>query len=230
MSVNSKIIVALDFPEATSALGLVDKLDPSMCKLKVGKELFTRAGPALVEKLVAKEFDVFLDLKFHDIPNTVANACKAAADMGVWMLNVHALGGSAMMLAAREAIDASANKPLLIAVTVLTSMDDAALREVGIQHSVKEQVVKLAKLAKIAGLDGVVCSAQEASMLRREMGQSFMLITPGIRPVNTDVADQKRVMTPKSAIESGASYLVVGRPITQAASPLEVINNITAEI
>jgi len=230
MSVDSKIIVALDFPDSTTVMELVDKLEPSLCKLKVGKELFTRAGPALVEKLVAKKFDVFLDLKFHDIPNTVANACKAAAELGVWMLNVHALGGSAMMQAAREAIDASANKPLLIAVTVLTSMDDAALKEVGIQVSAKEQVLKLAKLAEKNGLDGVVCSAQEASMLRKEVGSRFTLVTPGIRPANTDVADQKRVMTPRLAIQSGASYLVIGRPITQASSPIDIINSIAADI
>jgi len=230
MSVDSKIIVALDFPDEATVLELVDKLEPSLCKLKVGKELFTRAGPALVEKLVAKEFDIFLDLKFHDIPNTVANACKAAADLGVWMLNVHALGGRAMMQAAREAIDASTNKPLLVAVTVLTSMDDAALREVGIQVSAKEQVLRLAKLAEKAGLDGVVCSAQEASMLRQEVSASFTLVTPGIRPANTDVADQKRVMTPQLAIQSGASYLVIGRPITQASSPVDIINSIAADI
>ena len=230
MSMGSRIIVALDFPDAKSALGLVDKLEPSLCKLKVGKELFTCAGPALVEKLVGKGFDVFLDLKFHDIPNTVASACKAAANLGVWMLNVHALGGSAMMKAARNAIDDSATKPILIAVTVLTSMDDDALKEVGINQTAQQEVINLASLAKASGMDGIVCSAQEASVLRQSLGDDFTLVTPGIRPANTEAADQKRVMTPGLAIRNGASYLVIGRPITQASSPLTAINTILEEL
>lgn len=230
MAVDSKIIVALDYPDAESALNLVSKLEPDMCKLKVGKELFTRAGPLFVEALVSKGFDVFLDLKFHDIPNTVAKACQAAADLGVWMLNVHALGGRDMLCAARDAISNLENKPLLIAVTVLTSMDDAALSEVGIQQSVREQVLQLAKLTKSSGLDGVVCSAREADLLRAELGEDFTLVTPGIRLADSDTDDQKRVMTPRHAIEKGANYLVIGRPITQAKSPLEVISSISDEI
>jgi orotidine-5'-phosphate decarboxylase len=230
MTADVKIIVALDFPDALTALQLVEQLEPSMCKLKVGKELFTRAGPSLVEKLSGKGFDVFLDLKFHDIPNTVASACKAAAELGVWMVNVHTLGGRAMMEAAREAIDTFDNKPLLIGVTVLTSMDDAALREIGIEQSAQEQVVRLAKLAQTSGLDGVVCSAQEAQLLRQLMGERFALVTPGIRPAGSNKGDQKRIMTPKLAIDSGASYLVIGRPITQAQNPLAVIKQITEEI
>jgi orotidine-5'-phosphate decarboxylase len=230
MIADVKIIVALDFPDALTALQLVEQLEPSMCKLKVGKELFTRAGPSLVEKLSGKGFDVFLDLKFHDIPNTVASACKAAAELGVWMVNVHTFGGRAMMEAAREAIDTFDNKPLLIGVTVLTSMDDAALREIGIEQSAQEQVVRLAKLAQTSGLDGVVCSAQEAQLLRQLMGERFALVTPGIRPAGSDKGDQKRIMTPKLAIDSGASYLVIGRPITQAQNPLAVIKQITEEI
>jgi orotidine-5'-phosphate decarboxylase len=230
MTADVKIIVALDFPDALTALKLVEQLEPAMCKLKVGKELFTRAGPSLVEKLTSKGFDVFLDLKFHDIPNTVASACKAATELGVWMLNVHTLGGRAMLEAAREAIDTSDDKPLLIGVTVLTSMDDAALREVGIEQSAQEQVMQLAKLAQTSGLDGVVCSAQEAQPLRQLMGEHFTLVTPGIRPAGSDKGDQKRIMTPKLAIDSGASYLVIGRPITQAQNPLAVIRQISEEI
>jgi orotidine-5'-phosphate decarboxylase len=230
MTAGAKIIVALDFPDVQTALKLVEQLQPSMCKLKVGKELFTRAGPALVEKLSSKGFDVFLDLKFHDIPNTVASACKAAAELGVWMVNVHTLGGHSMMQAAREAIDEFDHKPLLIGVTVLTSMDDAALREVGIEQSAQAQVIRLARLAQTSGLDGVVCSAQEAQSLRQLLGERFTLVTPGIRPAGADKGDQKRVMTPKMAIDSGASYLVIGRPITQAQDPLDVIRQITEEI
>ncbi len=230
MAVDSKIIVALDYPDAESALNLVSKLEPGMCKLKVGKELFTRAGPLFVEALVAKGFDVFLDLKFHDIPNTVARACQAAADLGVWMLNVHALGGRDMLCAAKDAISNLENRPLLIAVTVLTSMNDAALSEVGIQQSAREQVLQLAKLTKSSDLDGVVCSAREADLLRAELGEDFTLVTPGIRLAGSGTDDQKRVMTPRHAIENGANYLVIGRPITQAKSPLEVISSISDEI
>lgn len=230
MTTESRIIVALDYPDAKSALALVEKLEPDMCKLKVGKELFTRAGPLLVEELVKKGFDVFLDLKFHDIPNTVAKACQAAAELGVWMLNVHALGGSAMLAAARDAINTSSHSPKLIAVTVLTSMDDAALREIGIQQSAKEQVAMLAKLAQKAGLDGVVCSAQEAPMLRHDLGDDFLLVTPGIRLADSQQDDQCRVVTPEKAIADGASYLVIGRPITQAKDPCKVLRTIISDI
>ena len=230
MASDSRIIVALDFPSAEQALALVTRLSPELCRLKVGKELFTRAGPQLVERLVQQDFDVFLDLKFHDIPNTVAAACRAATELGVWMLNVHALGGREMMQAAREALNTAAHKPLLIAVTILTSMNDTALREVGLTKSAQEHVLDLAALAKSAGLDGVVCSAQEAKSLKAALGQDFKLVTPGIRPSGAATGDQKRVMTPGAAIQAGANYLVIGRPVTQAADPVAVLEDIRQEI
>ncbi len=223
---DSKVIVALDYPDETSALRFVDAIEPASCRLKVGKELFTRAGPQFVSKLVDRQFDVFLDLKFHDIPNTVKAACHAAADLGVWMLNVHALGGSAMLSAGLEGIDKSTHNPLLIAVTVLTSMDDQALSEIGINNSAEQQVSLLAAMVRSAHLHGVVCSAQEASRLRSESGDDFLLVTPGIRPASAAVGDQKRVMTPVKAVEAGASYLVIGRPITQATDPVAVLAEI----
>ena len=233
----SKIIVALDYANAASALQLVNQLDPSLCKLKVGKELFTATGPQLVEKLVSKNFNVFLDLKFHDIPNTVAKACEAASNLGVWMLNVHASGGSAMMQAALEGVLKTNHKPYLIAVTVLTSMNQGSLTEIGVANTLENQVLKLAKLTQQAGLHGVVCSAQEAQMLRAQLGDDFCLVTPGIRPalensqinlqVNRD--DQARVVTPADALNNGASYLVIGRPITQADNPLKALETIAAE-
>ena len=235
---DSKIIVALDYANAASALKLVNQLDPSLCKLKVGKELFTAAGPQLVEQLVAKSFNVFLDLKFHDIPNTVAKACEAASNLGVWMLNVHAFGGNAMMQAALEGVNQSAHSPYLIAVTVLTSMNQANLTEIGVENSVANQVLKLAKLTQLAGLHGVVCSAQEAKMLRTQLGNDFCLVTPGIRPLNASALannnkvnqdDQSRVVTPVNALNNGASYLVIGRPITQAENPLKALQTIAAE-
>ncbi|HEY0894842.1 MAG TPA: orotidine-5'-phosphate decarboxylase [Cellvibrio sp.] len=229
---DSKIVVALDYADAKSALALVDRLDPSLCKLKVGKELFTAAGPNFVEQLVNKQYDVFLDLKFHDIPNTVAKACQAAANLGVWMVNVHASGGQPMMQAAREGLDkAFGNQaPLLIAVTVLTSMDAATLQTLGVQRSLPEQVLALATLTQQAGLDGVVCSAQEASMLRNALGKAFCLVTPGIRLKDSVRDDQTRVVTPEDAIALGASYLVIGRPITQAADPIVALNTIIKNI
>lgn len=230
MAEGSRIIVALDFPAAEAALALVARLSPELCRLKVGKELFTRAGPQLVEKLVAQGFDVFLDLKFHDIPNTVAAACTAAAELGVWMLNVHALGGREMMQAARGALDKATHRPLLIAVTILTSMNEAALREVGLTRSAREHVLELATLTQAAGLDGVVCSAQEAQVLRATLGERFTLVTPGIRPGGADAGDQKRIMTPSDAIAAGANYLVIGRPVTQAGDPLAVLAAIQQEI
>lgn len=215
---------------AKPALELVARIDPSMCRVKVGKELFVAAGPDLVRTLVNKGFGVFLDLKFHDIPNTVAAACRAGADLGVWMLNVHASGGLKMMQAAREAIDQSAHKPLLIGVTVLTSMDEAGLKETGVNATPAQQVQHLASLAQTSGLDGVVCSAQEAPMLRTALGGDFALVTPGIRPLGADVGDQSRIMTPARAIEAGADYLVIGRPITQAPDPLAALQAIQMEI
>jgi orotidine-5'-phosphate decarboxylase len=225
-----KIIVALDYAEASKALQLVQQLDSGLCHLKVGKELFTAAGPALVEQLVDKGYGVFLDLKFHDIPNTVAKACEVASQLGVWMLNVHACGGIAMMQAARDGVAKSGKSPKLIAVTVLTSMDQSTLNQLGVQGSVEDQVLRLARLAQQAGLDGVVCSAQEASALRTALGQDFCLVTPGIRPANASADDQSRIVTPAEALRLGASYLVIGRPITQATVPLLSLQNIHREI
>jgi orotidine-5'-phosphate decarboxylase len=223
-----KIIVALDFAEADSALALARRLSPQLCRLKVGKELFTAAGPALVEQLHRLGFAVFLDLKFHDIPNTVAQACKSAASLGVWMLDVHALGGRAMMMAARQALGESAERPRLIAVTVLTSMAASDLVEVGVAGSPSEAALRLAKLAAKCALDGVVCSAQEASSLRRECGSEFLLVTPGIRLQDSATDDQKRITTPAFALTSGASYLVVGRPVTRASDPLAALRGMVA--
>lgn len=225
-----KVIVALDYADSTSALHLVNQLDPSLCKLKVGKELFTAAGPQFVEKLVAKNFQVFLDLKFHDIPNTVAKACEAASNLGVWMLNVHASGGKAMMQAALEGVDKSQHKPFLIAVTVLTSMEQANLIEIGVNNTVENQVLNLSKLTKSSGLHGVVCSAQEAILLKQHLPQDFLLVTPGIRPATASKNDQTRVLTPAQALAAGASYLVIGRPITQAIKPIDTLIAILNEI
>ena len=227
---NSRIIVPLDFNTAEQALELVEKLQPDLCRLKVGKELFTITGPVLVEKLISKGFDIFLDLKFHDIPTTVARACAVAADSGVWMVNVHASGGSEMMSLAREEIEKKSHHPLLIGVTILTSMDQEALTEIGIQYSVAEQVMRLAQLTSDAGLDGVVCSAHEVKMLRDNLGEEFKLITPGIRPSGSNNDDQKRVMTPAQAINAGSDYLVIGRPITRAADPGQALKDISEEI
>ena len=225
------VVVALDFEVQAAALNLVSQLDPSLCRLKVGKEMFTHFGPAFVNELQRRQFDVFLDLKFHDIPNTVAKAVKAAADLGVWMVNVHASGGSRMMVAAREALQSfGADKPLLIAVTVLTSMEQSDLAELGITLSPEQQVLKLASLTKAAGLDGVVCSAQEAHLLKTQLGAQFQLVTPGIRPVFAGVDDQKRVMTPAQALEVGVDYMVIGRPITKAADPLAALQAIYQEL
>ena len=226
----SRIVVALDYADAKSALALVQRLNPESCRLKVGKELFTAAGPALVETLVQRGFDVFLDLKFHDIPNTVAQACKAAARLGVWMLNVHALGGRAMLQAAREAVESGGRRPRLIAVTVLTSMAEADLREVGINASPLDAAMRLAGLAQDSGLDGVVCSAHEAAQIRDRFGSGFLRVTPGIRLAGDAAGDQKRVMTPVLALQSGASYLVIGRPVTRAAEPLQVLAQINSEL
>lgn len=226
-----KVIVALDFDNKSQALNFVSQLDNSQCRLKIGKEMFTYFGPELVKELVRRQFDVFLDLKFHDIPNTVGKACLAAADLGVWMMNVHASGGPVMMEnAIRQLESLRQDRPKLIAVTVLTSMDAAQLVSVGINVSPKDQVVNLARLTQQSGLDGVVCSAQEAVILRQELSKEFLLVTPGIRPVGAAQDDQKRIMTPPEAMEAGVSYMVIGRPITQAANPLEALKNINASI
>lgn len=226
-----RVIVALDYPDAKQALHFVQQVDPSLCRLKVGKELFVSAGPGLVEQLVKNNFDVFLDLKFHDIPNTVARACSAAASLGVWMMNVHAQGGRRMMEAAREALEQSgADRPLLIAVTVLTSLEQQDLAETGLPGTPQENVSRLASLAKSSALDGVVCSPREVEMLHRQEGGDFVLVTPGIRPAGSAADDQRRVMTPADAVRAGSHYLVIGRPVTQAANPVEVLQEIDGQI
>ncbi len=224
------VIVALDMPSADAAVALATRLDPEKCRLKVGKELFTAAGPALIERLMRGGFEIFLDLKFHDIPNTVAGACRAAAQLGVWMVNVHAFGGRVMMQEARAAIAAVERRPLLIGVTVLTSLGAADLREIGIVATPAETVRRLAALVRSSGLDGVVCSAEEASLLRAEHDASFRLVTPGIRPAGAPIDDQQRVTTPAQAIALGVDYLVIGRPITRAADPVAVLDAINADI
>ncbi len=226
----SRVIVALDFADAQSAMALAERLSPQACRLKVGKELFVGAGPALVAALVARGFGVFLDLKFHDIPNTVAQACRSAARLGVWMLNVHALGGREMMQAAREALGDGAPAPRLIAVTILTSMDATQMREVGLSETPAQAVGRLSALAAECRLDGVVCSAHEAAAIRRQQGDGFLRVTPGIRLPESADDDQKRIMTPARAIEAGASYLVVGRPVTRAADPAAMLARINSEI
>jgi orotidine-5'-phosphate decarboxylase len=226
----SRIIVALDYLSAKQALNLTNQLEPTRCQVKVGKELFTRAGPPLVERLTTQGFKVFLDLKFHDIPNTVARACLAAADLGVWMLNVHALGGLPMMIAAREALADSSSRPLLIAVTLLTSINCALLRQIGLTGTPEENVLRLAQLTHQAELNGVVCSGLEAAALRQSLGENFLLITPGIRPSGTSAEDQQRVLTPSEAVARGADYLVIGRPITAAPDPMAALEAIEAEI
>jgi orotidine-5'-phosphate decarboxylase len=225
-----RIIIALDYPQAAPALALADRLDPTQCRLKVGKEMFTASGPALVEQLMKRGFDIFLDLKFHDIPNTTAQACKAAAGLGVWMVNVHALGGRRMMEAAREAVANCTHRPKLIAVTMLTSMAQEDLADIGIVATPAEMVLRLAQLSRDSGLDGVVCSAQEAALLRERCGKEFCLVTPGIRPAQANLDDQSRVMTPRAALEAGSSYLVIGRPITRADDPLAALSAINREI
>ena len=228
---DAKVVVALDFDSKYEALSFVDKIQPSDCRLKVGKEMFTYFGPEFVKELVKRNFDVFLDLKFHDIPNTVAKAVTAAADLGVWMVNVHASGGMKMMESAKAALLPYGDKaPLLIAVTVLTSMGEEDLADLGITKSPAEQVRHLASLTKQAGLDGVVCSAMEAKSLKQLLGKEFKLVTPGIRPAGSNADDQKRIMTPREAIDVGVDYLVIGRPITKAKDPHLVLQEINSSI
>jgi orotidine-5'-phosphate decarboxylase len=223
---NKRVIVPLDFPDAAAALALAARLDPNLCRVKVGKELFTAAGPGVVASLQDRGFEVFLDLKYHDIPNTVAGACRAAARLGVWMLNVHASGGEAMLRAAREAVDAAPRRPLLIAVTILTSLADADLAKIGLRGSAAGNVERLAALAKSCGIDGVVCSAQEAGTMRARHGGAFRLVTPGIRLPDSKADDQSRTVTPLEAVRLGADYLVIGRPITQSRDPVAALESI----
>ncbi|BCK03497.1 MULTISPECIES: orotidine-5'-phosphate decarboxylase [Vibrio] len=226
-----KVIVALDYDNLADALAFVDKIDPSTCRLKVGKEMFTLFGPDFVRELHKRGFSVFLDLKFHDIPNTCSKAVKAAAELGVWMVNVHASGGERMMAASREILEPyGKDRPLLIGVTVLTSMESTDLQGIGILSAPQDHVLRLATLTKNAGLDGVVCSAQEASLLKQNLGREFKLVTPGIRPAGSEQGDQRRIMTPAQAIASGSDYLVIGRPITQAAHPEVVLEEINCSL
>lgn len=224
------IIIALDYPDPKLALSLTKQLDPQRCRLKIGKELFTRSGPPLVEELVKQGFDIFLDLKFHDIPNTVARACEAAAELGVWMINVHALGGRQMLLAAREAVAKYSPRPLLVAVTLLTSLERNDIYAIGLHGELNENVLRLARLADACGLDGVVCSPWEIALIRKTLGTSFTLVTPGIRPASSATNDQKRIMTPAQAVQLGANYLVIGRPITAAPAPLQALLEIEEAI
>ena len=226
----SPLIIALDYPSLDAALCMADQLDPSWCRLMVGKELFTRSGPAVLEALHGRGFDVFLDLKFHDIPNTVASAVEAAAEQGVWMVNLHASGGRAMMEAAATRLAQQRLTTHLIAVTVLTSMQDRDLVDVGIPSSVSDQVTRLAQLAKQSGLHGVVCSAQESTQLASLCGDEFLKVTPGIRPAFAAANDQQRIMTPRDAMQAGSTHLVVGRPVTQAERPMEALKAIQQEL
>ncbi|WP_372611429.1 orotidine-5'-phosphate decarboxylase [Halomonas sp.] len=230
MPLDSPLIIALDYPSLDTALCMADQLDPARCRVKVGKELFTRSGPEVLDALHGRGFDVFLDLKFHDIPNTVAGAVQAAAEQGVWMVNVHAGGGRRMMAAARDRLDAHGYSTRLIAVTVLTSMGNDDLAEVGVDASAGEQVERLALLARDSGMDGVVCSAGESSRLRDLCGADFLKVTPGIRPAFAAAEDQRRVMTPRDAMVSGSTHLVVGRPVTRAENPMAVLAAIEAEL
>ncbi|WP_295363644.1 orotidine-5'-phosphate decarboxylase [uncultured Succinivibrio sp.] len=226
----SKVIVALDYNDEKKALEFVDRVSGDLCRLKVGNELFTTAGPKFVAKLVDKGFKVFLDLKYHDIPNTVSRACEAAADLGVWLVDVHTSGGPVMMSAAAEALSKYRERPYLIGVTVLTSMDSSQLNSIGVTAEPKEQVIRLAKLAKESGLDGVVSSAQEVTLIKTNVAAPFICVTPGIRPAGASIGDQKRIMTPAEAIAAGSDYLVIGRPITQAEDPVKALVDINASI
>ncbi len=228
--VNPRIIVALDYPDSNQALALVDQLEPALCRLKVGKEMFTRTGPGFIEQLSGRGFEIFLDLKFHDIPNTVAAACDAAADLGVWMMNLHASGGRRMMEAARDRLEQRSERPLVVAVTILTSLSAEDIAEIGYRGEPADNVRRLAELASQSGMDGVVCSPREAADLRARIGADFLLVTPGVRPKDAAADDQRRVMTPADAIRAGASHLVIGRPITGASEPIEALRRISREI
>lgn len=230
ISKESRLIVALDYPNMKSAVEMAQLLDPSMCRVKVGKELYTKEGPKILEILHSMGFEVFLDLKFHDIPNTTANAVAVAADLGVWMVNVHVSGGRKMMEACVSKLALYSSPPLLIGVTVLTSMNEADLHDIGVSSSPLDHVLKLGQLALNSGLNGVVCSAHEAAVLKQKFGSEFKLVTPGIRPAFSEIGDQERIMTPSDALVAGSDYLVIGRPITKAASPLEALNKVIREI
>lgn len=223
---DSPLIIALDYADLSSALSLADALDPARCRVKIGKELFTRVGPQAIDALHRRGFEVFLDLKFHDIPNTVAGAVEAAADQGVWMVNVHASGGRRMMEASVERLAQRGLKTHLIAVTVLTSMSDEELQETGVPNDAMAQVERLALLTQQSGLDGVVCSARESARLRELCGDGFLKVTPGIRPASAEHGDQRRVMTPEAAMAAGSTHLVIGRAVTQAREPMAALMDI----
>lgn len=225
-----KVIVALDYANLADAKSLVSQLNPEYCNLKVGKELFTATGPALIEYLHSKNFKVFLDLKFHDIPTTVKKACEAASHLGVWMINVHASGGSMMLEAALEGVDKAKQSPLLIAVTVLTSMEQKTLEEIGVSRNLEDQLLRLAKLTEKCGLNGIVCSAKDLSFLKNHFNSSFLFVTPGIRMMHDAANDQIRTMTPYEAIKAGSSHIVIGRPITQSENPSTTLEKIYLEI
>ena len=225
-----RIIVPLDFADADAALAMAARLEPAHCRVKVGKQLFTRAGPAVVSELQSRGYEVFLDLKYHDIPNTVAGACRAAAELGVWMVNVHAGGGRRMLEAAREALEGATPRPLLLGVTVLTSLTNGDLAEVGYSSDAASLVNKLAELSSSCGLDGVVCSPAELAALAAKVPADFLRVTPGVRPAGSSLDDQQRVMTPAEAVRGGASFLVIGRPVTGAADPMRAVADIEAEI
>ncbi|WP_346797629.1 orotidine-5'-phosphate decarboxylase [Halomonas sp. Bachu 37] len=230
MSIDSPLIIALDYASLDAALCMADRLDPRHCRVKVGKELFTRSGPSVLEALHGRGFEVFLDLKFHDIPNTVAGAVQAAAEQGVWMVNLHAGGGRRMMEAARERLERHSLETHLIAVTVLTSLTAEDLHEVGITQTPAEHVERLAQLAQQSGMHGVVCSAQEAARLKERCGDAFLKVTPGIRPSFAAADDQQRIMTPSEAMRAGSTHLVIGRPVTQAEDPMAALAAIEAEL
>lgn len=230
MQDQNKIIIALDMASDHDVMTLLRQLDPAQCRVKIGKELFTRYGPALVRQVSDLGFDIFLDLKFHDIPNTVNKAVIAAAELGIWMLTLHAAGGAEMLRAARDAVTASEHKPLLVAVTLLTSLEQDDLAVQGVQRTPLEQVQRLASLAQECGMDGVVCSAAEAGELRKLLRKDFLLVTPGIRPQGDAANDQKRIVTPAAAVQEGSDYLVIGRPITRAREPVAKLALIQEEI
>jgi orotidine-5'-phosphate decarboxylase len=230
LPIDPRVIVALDMASADAALEMARRLDPRRCRVKVGKELFTSGGPLLITRLRAIGFDVFVDLKFHDIPHTVGGACRAAAADGAWMIDVHACGGRRMMEAAREALAPFSPRPLLIAVTVLTSLDANDLGEIGVDADTDTQVARLARLALDSGMDGVVCSPREARAVRDLCGPQFVLVTPGVRPATAAADDQARIATPADAIAAGSHYLVIGRPITQARDPVAALSSILDEI
>ncbi len=226
----SPIIVALDFPNADMAVDFAKKLDSNKVRVKVGKELFVASGPEIVKRLQELGFQVFLDLKFHDIPNTTAKACLEAAKLGVWMTNIHASGGAGMMRQVMQTLGELKKRPLITAVTVLTSMDEQTLQTLGVVVSLEEQVNRLATLAKDNGIDGVVCSALEAKRLKQKLGKDFILVTPGIRLAESSQDDQHRIMTPEKALQAGSDYLVIGRPITQSDDPQKTVETILSSI